>query len=124
MPSNKNMWIKPRRLIIQGRPISLRLEPEFWYYLRQIAAECGTSATKLIAAIAIAKKPTRPLSSELRIHIAGYFRNRAPQTGFFDPDTRFALRIVDDPPSKSRREESHRSRRRPKTAAARTARAA
>ena len=88
--------------------------------IKQVLATSGdkpisriTSPTKLIAAIAIAKKPTRPLSSELRVHIAGYFRNRAPQTGFFDPDTRFALRIVDDPPSKSRREESHRSRRRP-----------
>ena len=77
MPSS----VQPRKIIINGHPTSIRLEPEFWYWLRQIAAECGTTATKLIEGIVIAKNPHRPLSSALRVYIAGYFHGSAPRYG-------------------------------------------
>ena len=85
--------VKPRQIVINGHPTSLRLEPEFWYWLRQIAAECGTSATKLIEGIVIAKNPHRPLSSALRGYIAGYFHGSAPRYGLVDPSSRLAFRI-------------------------------
>jgi predicted DNA-binding ribbon-helix-helix protein len=53
-------WIKNRRIGIQGRQTSLRLEPEFWFWLRQIAAECEMTATQFIGGIALSKNPDRP----------------------------------------------------------------
>ncbi len=73
MPKEK--WVKSRRIVINDHPTSLRLEPEFWYWLREIGAECGISATKLIAAINTARNPDRSLSSALRIAVAGYYHN-------------------------------------------------
>jgi hypothetical protein len=63
-----------------------------------IAAEIGTSAAKLIEAIAIVRSHDRSLSSELRVFIAKYFADQSPRYGFFDPDSRFAFRVVDDRP--------------------------
>jgi len=96
--------VKPRQIVINGHPTSLRLEPEFWYWLRQIAAECGTTATKLIEGIVIAKNPHRPLSSALRVSVAGYFHNSAPRYGLVDPSSRLAFRL----------EKSSKSRKKPK----------
>ena len=89
----KPVRLNPRRVAINGHQTSLRLEPEFWYWLRQIAAECGTTATKLIEGIVIAKNPHRPLSSALRVSVAGYFHNSAPRYGLVDPSSRLAFRI-------------------------------
>ena len=97
----KRIWVKPRRVAINGHQTSIRLEPEFWYWLRQIAAECGTTATKLIEGIVIAKNPDRPLSSALRVSVAGYFHASAPRYGFPDPESRFAVRF--EKPRKSRK---------------------
>ena len=65
-------WVKNRRIGIHGRQTSLRLEPEFWFWLRQIAAECGMTATQFIEGIALSKNPNRPLSSTFRVNIAAY----------------------------------------------------
>ena len=84
----KETWVKSRRIVINGHPTSLRLEPEFWYWLREIGAECGISATKLIAAINTARNPDRSLSSALRVAVAGYYHNAAPRYGLVDPSSR------------------------------------
>jgi predicted DNA-binding ribbon-helix-helix protein len=97
----KETWVKSRRIGIHGHQTSLRLEPEFWYWLRQVAAECGTTATKLIESIVIAKNPNRSLSSALRVWIAGYFHNQAPQHAFPDPESGFVLRT--EHPRRSRK---------------------
>src|SRR6476659_5801085 len=96
----KETWVKSRRIVINGHPTSLRLEPEFWYWLREIGAECGISATKLIAAINTARNPDRLLSSALRVAVAGYYHNAAPRYGLVDPSSRLAFRI--ERPRKSR----------------------
>ena len=75
MPSR----VQPRRIIINGHPTSIRLEPAYWGWLREIAAECGMTTKALIEGIVIAKDPRRPLSSALRLYIAGYFHNSAPR---------------------------------------------
>ena len=54
------------RVGIHGRQTSLSLEPPFWYLLRRICAECGTTVTKLIEAIDIARDRERSLCSEIR----------------------------------------------------------
>ena len=51
MPSH----VQPRRIIINGHPTSIRLEPAFWGWLREIAAECGMTAKALIEGIFLAK---------------------------------------------------------------------
>jgi predicted DNA-binding ribbon-helix-helix protein len=91
------------RICIHGHQTSLRLEPELWYLLRRVAAECGTTATKLIEAISIAKNPDRSLSSEIRVFVATHFARQVPQTGFPDPASRWAIRVVDDRPRRKRR---------------------
>jgi predicted DNA-binding ribbon-helix-helix protein len=64
--------VKSRRIGIQDRQTSIRLEPEFWFYLRQIAAECGMTTKAFIEAVALSKNPSRPLSSALRVSVAAY----------------------------------------------------
>ena len=86
--------ISPRRIGIHGRHTSFRLEPEFWFYLRSIAAEVGMSATKLIEAINIARNPERNLSSALRVFIARHFYQTTPHYGLFDPNGPFAIRLA------------------------------
>jgi hypothetical protein len=44
MPSD----VQPRKIIINGHPTSVRLEPAFWGWLREIAAECGVTAKAFI----------------------------------------------------------------------------
>jgi predicted DNA-binding ribbon-helix-helix protein len=96
MPSH----VQPRRIIINGHPTSVRLEPAFWYWLRIIAAECGMTAKKFIECIRIAY-PHDPLSSTLRVQITNYFYSQSPRTGFVDPESKFAFRI--ERPRKSRK---------------------
>ncbi len=43
------------------------------------------TAKALIEGVLNMKRPTRSLSSELRVYIAGYFHNSAPRYGFPDP---------------------------------------
>ena len=93
--------VPSRRIGINGHQTGIRLEPEFWYWLRLIAAECGTTATNLIEGIVVAKNPNRSLSSALRVFVAGYFYDSAPRYGLVDPESRFAFQL--EKPRKSRK---------------------
>jgi predicted DNA-binding ribbon-helix-helix protein len=86
--------VKNHRICIHGRQTALRLEPELWYLLRRICTELGVTVTQLLEAINIHRNPERSLSSELRVCVATYFARQVPQTGFFDPASRFAFRVV------------------------------
>jgi predicted DNA-binding ribbon-helix-helix protein len=97
MPSR----VQPRRIIINGRPTSIRLEPAFWGWLREIAAECGMTAKAFIEGVVAAKDPKCPLASALRLYIANYFRSSAPRYGLVDPASRLAFRI--ERPRRSRK---------------------
>src|SRR5262245_61674467 len=66
----------PRTIWINGRVTSIRLEPVFWGWLREIAAECHSTTNALIEGVLAAKNPEWPLTSALRCYIAEYFRNR------------------------------------------------
>ena len=96
MPSR----VQPRRIIINGHPTSIRLEPAYWGWLREIAAECGMTAKAFIEGVVAAKDPKCPLASALRLYIANYFRSSAPRDGLVDPASRLAFRI--ERPSGSR----------------------
>jgi predicted DNA-binding ribbon-helix-helix protein len=74
----------PRNIFIHGHPTSMRIEPEIWQSLKEMAAENGVTIKALVEKIAIAKKPNRTLSSEIRVFVAGYFAESSPiwpQTG-------------------------------------------
>jgi predicted DNA-binding ribbon-helix-helix protein len=67
--------IKPRKIQICDRKTSVRLEPEFWFYLRQVAVEQGCTAKALIEAVEKARKPERSLSSALRVYVTTHLRD-------------------------------------------------
>jgi predicted DNA-binding ribbon-helix-helix protein len=82
-----------RKFIVAGHPTSLRLEPEWLQWIREIAAECGMSMKAFMTAVAIAKSPSASLTAALRLYIADYFYRRAPHNAFFDPNSRFHFRV-------------------------------
>jgi predicted DNA-binding ribbon-helix-helix protein len=84
--------VKPRKLIINGRPTSLRLEEPFWKLLRIVAHECGMTARKFIESCRIAC-PSDPLSSTLRVQVAKYFYSQSPREGYIDPRSRRVVSV-------------------------------
>jgi predicted DNA-binding ribbon-helix-helix protein len=94
--------VKNHRICIHGHQTCVRMESEIWLLLRRMAVEIGTTTTRLLEAISIAKSPDRSLSSEIRVCVATYFARQVPQTGFPDPASRWAIRIVDRPRRKRR----------------------
>ena len=78
--------VAPRTIFINGRVTSIRLEPAFWQWLKEIEAECGCTVKTLIEGIVVTKNPTWPLTSALRLYIAQYFRNRDGPRYYIDLD--------------------------------------
>jgi predicted DNA-binding ribbon-helix-helix protein len=64
-----------RVINVLDRRTSVRLEPQFWFWLRQIAVEQGCTAKSLIEAIEKAKTPDRSLSSALRVYVTRYLHD-------------------------------------------------
>ena len=67
--------IKPRAIDIHDRRTSVRIEDQFWFWLRQVAVEQGCTAKSLIEAVEKAKTPDRSLSSELRLYVTRYLHD-------------------------------------------------
>jgi len=65
--------LNPRTIYIFGRPTSFRLEPEYWDWLREIAAKTGTTIKAIIEVIASTRSHNRSLSSEIRCAVAAFF---------------------------------------------------
>jgi hypothetical protein len=61
------------------------------------------TAKAFIERVSRNKDPNRSLASELRVAVCEHFVASAPELGFFDPQTRFAIRFVDDRPRRKRR---------------------
>jgi predicted DNA-binding ribbon-helix-helix protein len=78
--------IKPRKICINGHPTSTRLEPEFWDFLKEIAAECGRTVKALIEGIVATKNPKYPLTVALRLYIAAYWRDAHGRRYYVDLD--------------------------------------
>ncbi len=79
MSTMKNIPIR-----VHGRVTSLRLEPEYRYWLKEIAKECGGTQRSIIEGIHAAKRPHYPLASAIRVFIAGYWRGKRPKLLFPD----------------------------------------
>jgi predicted DNA-binding ribbon-helix-helix protein len=78
--------VPPRKILLHGRPTSIRLEPWFWQWLREIAREVGCTVEALINNIAIHRDPHWPLTSALRLYIAQYWRNANGPRYYVDLD--------------------------------------
>jgi predicted DNA-binding ribbon-helix-helix protein len=67
--------IKPRKIEVSGRSTSIRLEPEFYYWLRQTACEQGRSAQALMEEVERTKSPDASLSSALRVYVTRHLHD-------------------------------------------------
>jgi predicted DNA-binding ribbon-helix-helix protein len=99
--------IPPRHIDIHGHPTSIRLEPQFWYWLRIIAAEVGCSAKALIEGIVVAKSPRQNLSSAIRVYVCAYFCGAAHHV-LIDPTSKLAVRVAPEGKIKFNGERSRR----------------
>jgi predicted DNA-binding ribbon-helix-helix protein len=63
MPRDKNRQHRPHWVAIGNRQSSVRLEPEFYFWLRQIAAEQGSTLKSLVETVEKAKNAGKSLSS-------------------------------------------------------------
>jgi predicted DNA-binding ribbon-helix-helix protein len=68
-----------RGIILHGRPTSLRLEREFWQFLREIAFESRVTVTELIEVIARWKGVRVTLASAIRIFVASTITMQRPE---------------------------------------------
>ena len=66
-----------RKVEFDGRPTSLRLEPEFWDYLREIAFVKQAPISTLIGVINQQKGKHVSLASALRIFVTQHYRELA-----------------------------------------------
>jgi predicted DNA-binding ribbon-helix-helix protein len=67
--------VKPRKIQIHDRETSVRLEPEIWFFLRQVAAEHGCTAKALIEAVEKSRSSGQSLSSALRLYVTGFLHD-------------------------------------------------
>jgi predicted DNA-binding ribbon-helix-helix protein len=75
MRRRDNSRFRPHLVWCGARPTSVRIEPEFWFWFRQIAAEQGYPVKALIEAIEKAKHPHTSLSSTLRVYVTQYLHD-------------------------------------------------
>jgi predicted DNA-binding ribbon-helix-helix protein len=67
--------VKMRKIQIRDRQTSVRLEPEFWFWLRQVAAEQGCTAKALIEWVEKSRSSGQSLSSALRLYVTGFLHD-------------------------------------------------
>jgi len=69
-----------RNVTVNGRRTSLRLEPELWESLEEIAHREGATVNDVVAAID-GRRSDGGLTSAVRTFVLGYFRNAATERG-------------------------------------------
>jgi len=69
-----------RNVTVNGRRTSLRLEPELWESLEEIAYREGATVNDVVAAID-GRRADGGLTSAVRTFVLGYFRNAATERG-------------------------------------------
>ena len=62
------------KVLFDGRPTSLRLEPEFWQYLREIAVGRRVALHTLISVVNQHRGKNVSLASALRVFVAQHYR--------------------------------------------------
>jgi predicted DNA-binding ribbon-helix-helix protein len=72
----KSLVIK-RSVVIDGHKTSVSLEDPFWRALKDLAKAGGTRVSDLVGAIADSRVEGGNLSSAIRLHVLGHFRDKA-----------------------------------------------
>ena len=70
----KSLVIK-RSVVIHGRKTSVSIEDTFWNALKELAAGGDTSLSDLVGSIASQRVDGSNLSSAIRVHVLGHFRD-------------------------------------------------
>ncbi|MCB1531462.1 MAG: ribbon-helix-helix domain-containing protein [Alphaproteobacteria bacterium] len=70
-----------RNITVQGRRTSVRLEPEMWTALREIAAQEFCSIHDICTLISLRKKEKTSLTAAIRVFIMLYFRAATTDEG-------------------------------------------
>ncbi|SDG08724.1 Predicted DNA-binding protein, contains Ribbon-helix-helix (RHH) domain [Limimonas halophila] len=69
-----------RNVTVNGRRTSLRLEPELWESLEEIARREGVTVSDIVAGVD-AQRAVGGLTSAVRTFVLGYFRSAATERG-------------------------------------------
>ncbi|MGE0154448.1 MAG: ribbon-helix-helix domain-containing protein [Reyranellaceae bacterium] len=73
----------PRNVTVGGRRTSVRLEPETWNALHEIARREGVSVHDVCTIVA-QRRTRSSLTAALRVFVLGYFRAAATESGHLD----------------------------------------
>ncbi|MDQ2084308.1 ribbon-helix-helix domain-containing protein [Xanthobacteraceae bacterium Astr-EGSB] len=66
-----------RSIVVHGRKTSVSIEDSFWHALRELAKAGGNSLSDLVGTIADSRVERSNLSSAIRVHVLGHFRDKA-----------------------------------------------
>ena len=77
--ANSSLIIK--NVKVYGHRTSVRLEPEMWNSLKEIAQRESSSVSDLCTTISMCKKPLSSLTSAIRIFIMFYYKAASTETG-------------------------------------------
>lgn len=70
-----------RNVTVMGRRTSIRLEPEMWLALREIATREQCRIHDICTIVSVRKKPNTSLTAAIRVFLMLYFRAAATDEG-------------------------------------------
>ncbi|MGB9152493.1 MAG: ribbon-helix-helix domain-containing protein [Alphaproteobacteria bacterium] len=70
-----------RNIIVSGHRTSVRLEPEMWEGLREIALRERSTLHQICTSVSLQKADESSLTASIRVFIMRYFRNAATEDG-------------------------------------------
>jgi predicted DNA-binding ribbon-helix-helix protein len=79
-PKREGSTLVSRNVVVNGRRTSLRLEPEMWEGLDEIAQRERLSVNDLVAFVD-RQRDAASLTSDVRVFVLGYFRAAATERG-------------------------------------------
>ena len=78
---DNNSGLVSRNILIDGRRTSVRLEPEMWVALRDIAGREGCSIHELCSLVALCKRTSSTLTAAIRVFLMLYYRASSTEEG-------------------------------------------
>lgn len=69
-----------RNVTVAGRRTSLRMEPEMWDALQEVAVREGVTLHDLCTSVERRRGPYS-MTAAIRVHLLGYFRDAANEAG-------------------------------------------
>ncbi len=78
---NSRSTLVSRNLNITGHRTSVRLEPEMWAALKDIARREGTTMHNICSLVALRKVPESSLTAAIRVFLMLYYRAAATEAG-------------------------------------------